>query len=154
MLRIRSEHAIGYLKGRFHSLKGLRVLIDSPDAHIIATYWVAACIGIHAFALRHETEERRQEDPDYDEFEPPHDPFIDEGLTDSDDDARGMHGVEPASTTARVPARLRRGRARREQLKRRLFRAKERAAERRRMSRYTDVMAEFSSSDSDDSESE
>ncbi|KIL57516.1 hypothetical protein M378DRAFT_33627, partial [Amanita muscaria Koide BX008] len=51
MLRIRSEHAIGFLKGRFHSLKGLRVYIKNEKTHKIATYWIAACIGIHAFAM-------------------------------------------------------------------------------------------------------
>ncbi|KAI0045772.1 hypothetical protein FA95DRAFT_1455900, partial [Auriscalpium vulgare] len=56
MVRIRSEHAIGYLKGRFHSLKGLRVSIRDSRSHKYATYWVAACIGVHAFAMQCEAE--------------------------------------------------------------------------------------------------
>jgi len=84
ILHIRSEHAIGFLKGRFQSLKGLRLHIKNGTSHIIATYWVAACIGIHSFALQHEAEERHLEEPDNDKFHAPHDPFIEEGLTDSD----------------------------------------------------------------------
>lgn len=38
MVHIRSEHAIGYLKGRFHSLKGIRVKIHDKATHRIATY--------------------------------------------------------------------------------------------------------------------
>ncbi|KIL54974.1 hypothetical protein M378DRAFT_39669, partial [Amanita muscaria Koide BX008] len=52
MVRIRSEHAIGFLKGRFHSLKNLRARICDKKSHILATYWVAACIGVHAFAMQ------------------------------------------------------------------------------------------------------
>ncbi|KAF8226700.1 hypothetical protein L208DRAFT_1080827, partial [Tricholoma matsutake] len=51
-LHIRSEHAIGFLKGRFHSLKNLRVNICDKDSHILVTYWVAACIGLHSFAMQ------------------------------------------------------------------------------------------------------
>lgn len=51
MLRIRSEHAIGFLKGRFHSLKHLRVNISDETSHKIATYWVSTCVGIHSFAM-------------------------------------------------------------------------------------------------------
>ncbi|KDR65953.1 hypothetical protein GALMADRAFT_81317, partial [Galerina marginata CBS 339.88] len=37
ILRIWSEHAIGYLKGRFQSLKGLHIQIKDETTHIIAT---------------------------------------------------------------------------------------------------------------------
>jgi hypothetical protein len=57
MLHIRSEHAIGFLKGRFQSLKGLCVYIKNEKAHKIASYWVVACIGIHSFAMLCEEEE-------------------------------------------------------------------------------------------------
>ncbi|KZT25916.1 hypothetical protein NEOLEDRAFT_1156052 [Neolentinus lepideus HHB14362 ss-1] len=67
-----SEHAIGYLKGRFHSLKGLHVSISDEASHKFATYWVVACIGLHAFALRSEQEERAY-------------PFNAEGLSSSSD---------------------------------------------------------------------
>ena len=68
ILRIRSEHAIGFLKGRFQSLKNLWLHIKDQISHIIGTYWVAACIGIHAFAIRHEAEEKHRTDQDFNEF--------------------------------------------------------------------------------------
>ncbi|KAF7366258.1 DDE Tnp4 domain-containing protein [Mycena sanguinolenta] len=43
-IRIRSEHAVGYLKGRFPSLKGLRLRIDNKDHQLFATLWVVACM--------------------------------------------------------------------------------------------------------------
>jgi hypothetical protein len=36
MLCIRSEHAIGFLKGRFQSLKNLRLHIKDQVSHVIA----------------------------------------------------------------------------------------------------------------------
>jgi hypothetical protein len=114
MLRIRSEHAIGFLKGRFHSLKGLRVRIVNEQSHKFTTYWVAACIGLHAFAMQCEDEDNSGSD---DETEP----FIAEGLSSSD--SRSGSNIAP-ETTARSN-RLHEARARREQLKRRLFRAKD-----------------------------
>ncbi|KJA12826.1 hypothetical protein HYPSUDRAFT_96761, partial [Hypholoma sublateritium FD-334 SS-4] len=51
MVRIRSEHTIGFLKGRFQSLKGLRINIKDEASHKFATYWVVACIGLHNFAM-------------------------------------------------------------------------------------------------------
>jgi hypothetical protein len=53
-LRIRSEHTIGYLKGRFQSLKELRVSIQGPEDIAFATAWVNACIILHAFCTDHE----------------------------------------------------------------------------------------------------
>ena len=53
-LRIGSEHAIGYLKGRFQSLKELRVLIKSEEDIAFATVWINTCIIIHAFCLDQE----------------------------------------------------------------------------------------------------
>ncbi|KAE9388171.1 hypothetical protein BT96DRAFT_836679, partial [Gymnopus androsaceus JB14] len=60
MVRIRSEHAIGFLKGRFQSLKDLRVNISDEKSHKFATYWGLACILVHNFAMTCEEEERRQ----------------------------------------------------------------------------------------------
>jgi hypothetical protein len=51
-----SEHAIGFLKGRFQSLKHLCVHILGERSHKFATYWVAACITIHTFAMQCEDE--------------------------------------------------------------------------------------------------
>jgi hypothetical protein len=117
-IQIRSKHAIEYLKGRFHTLKGLRVLINSSDAHIIATYWIAACVGIHSFALKHEILEHQEQDSSYDKNSPHHDSFIDKGLLDSEDDIQeGTTG----GGSSRVPARLQHRKAHREQIKAWLF---------------------------------
>ncbi|KAI5825490.1 hypothetical protein K523DRAFT_222903, partial [Schizophyllum commune Tattone D] len=57
-VRIRSEHAIGFLKGRFQSLKNLRVNIIDEATHKFALYWIVCCINVHAFAMECEAEER------------------------------------------------------------------------------------------------
>lgn len=80
-LRIRSEHAIGFLKGRFPSLRGLRLQINNANMHRIATYWIAVCIAVHMFAFRVEREERGEDDEDY------LDPFVEEGATTSSSSA-------------------------------------------------------------------
>lgn len=54
-VRIRSEHCVGFIKGRWQSLKGLRVRIDNPKQLTFATLWVTACINLHSFAMNHET---------------------------------------------------------------------------------------------------
>ena len=51
-MRIRSEHAVGYLKGRFQSLRGLRQQINSERDYILALAWVRTCLIIHSFAAR------------------------------------------------------------------------------------------------------
>ena len=112
-IRIRSEHAIGYLKGRFQSLKELRVQIMNQKSHKFATYWVACCIGLHAFAMACEAAD---EDNEYDGQD-----FIDDGLSSSSSDSE----VGVALMQQR-PGRLGEGKALCEALKRRLFRAKAR----------------------------
>jgi DDE superfamily endonuclease len=112
-IRIRSEHAIGYLKGRFQSLKELRVQIMNQKSHKFATYWVACCIGVHAFAMACEAAD---EDNDYDGQD-----FINDGLSSSSDSDAGV--VLPRQQR---PGRLGEGKALCEALKRRLFRAKAR----------------------------
>lgn len=91
MVRIRSEHAIGYLKGRFQSLKNLRIAINSAKAHKFATYWITSCITIHAWAMQREQEERERDGNDHESavFE---DPFIAEGLDSSDSEYDGNVG--------------------------------------------------------------
>jgi hypothetical protein len=116
ILRIRSEHGIGFLKGRCQSLKRLRLRIIDEKSHKFATYWIAACIGVHSFALQCEDEERRQNGDDWDVLD---DPFINEGLSSSSD---SDHGAIHRRTSTRLQA----GKEFREKLKRRLFRAKER----------------------------
>lgn len=46
-LRVRSEHTIGILKGRFCSLKELRLDICSDKAFVRATDWILACCVLH-----------------------------------------------------------------------------------------------------------
>ena len=53
-IRIRSEHCIGFLKGRWSSLRGLRLRIDNPSHIQFAVLWIIACIHLHAFAIGHE----------------------------------------------------------------------------------------------------
>jgi hypothetical protein len=116
ILRICSEHAIGFLKGQFHSLKHLRVNIKDEKSHKFSTYWVAACIGLHAFAMQDEAEEKSL-DQIFDEHA--RDPFINEGLSSSSD----SNWSNDDAPLARIPARqLHAARARREKLKQHLFR--------------------------------
>jgi hypothetical protein len=55
-IRIRSEHTIGALKGRFQCLKGLRLSLDTPKDIQRATLWVHGCFTLHAFAMDDELE--------------------------------------------------------------------------------------------------
>ncbi|RXW15588.1 hypothetical protein EST38_g10265 [Candolleomyces aberdarensis] len=52
-IRIRSEHCMGYLKGRFSSLRDLRLRIDKQKDLTFACLWIASCIHLHNFALHH-----------------------------------------------------------------------------------------------------
>jgi hypothetical protein len=54
-VRIKSEHAVGHLKGRFQSLKGLRQQIKNETDHLRAIEWIRACIVLHT--MIHEIEE-------------------------------------------------------------------------------------------------
>lgn len=45
-------------KGRFHSLKQLCVHIKDQQSHTFTTHWIAACIGIHTFAMMCEDDEQ------------------------------------------------------------------------------------------------
>jgi hypothetical protein len=46
-IRVRSEHCMGALKGRFQSLRGLRVNINSNNEHYEALRWVTVAIILH-----------------------------------------------------------------------------------------------------------
>ena len=119
MVRIRSEHAIGYLKGRFQSLKGLRIQIEDEDAHKFATYWVLACVAVHNFALECEAQERSDDSAD-------EDPFIQEGLSSSSSESSSdASSLRHANLRGRQRQRARdAARARREELKEALLQAK------------------------------
>ena len=107
MLRIRSEHAISFLKGRFQSLRDLRTLIQDEKTHKSAVYWVVACISVHSFATRCELG-RRVDDHDLAD-----DPFVTAGLSPTHDDNERTPPTGPNQGSAR----LARGREKREQLK-------------------------------------
>jgi hypothetical protein len=111
-VRIRSEHAIGFLKGRFHSLKNLRLKIRDKKSHILATFWVAACIAVHSFAMQCKEYERRLDRSDSGHSSP-EDPFVAEGLS-SPSDSDAARTSFPRRTNR--PTRLEAGKAHREKL--------------------------------------
>ncbi|KIK98765.1 hypothetical protein PAXRUDRAFT_133465, partial [Paxillus rubicundulus Ve08.2h10] len=80
-----------------------------------ATYWVAACISLHAFAVHCEHKGKKSDDQDQ------VDQFILEGLTSSEDN----HGAAEVGHTGGRSSRLQAARAQQEQLKCRLFQAKD-----------------------------
>ncbi|KAJ7128000.1 hypothetical protein C8R44DRAFT_779150 [Mycena epipterygia] len=143
MVRIRSEHAIGFLKGRFQSLKSLRVSIKNEKTHKYATYWVAACIGIHAYAMQCEDEERGTGSDDEAAMA---DPFILEGLSSSSDSSANE---APQNRGRGNQTRLQSGKAKRESLKQALFKAKERRARRRERRQREQLGISSESGDSD-----
>ena len=118
MVRIRSEHAIGFLKGRFSSLKHLRINIVDEASHAYATYWIAACICLHNFAMECE-EDSDNADTAW------QDPFIDEGLSSASGASdREVDNPNAGDTQyARTRRRLRKAKAKRETLKEQLFHA-------------------------------
>lgn len=89
---------------------------------MVATYWVAACIGLHAFAMQCESDERADTDSDNP------DPFIAEGISSSSDSDLNVELRPPRGRA--VAGRLQDAKRRREELKNILFRAKERNARR------------------------
>lgn len=122
MVRIRSEHAIGFLKGRFQSLKNLRVDIRNARTHQFATYWIAACVGVHAFAMQHEADERGGDDSDADQD------FIQNGLSSDEVSREVRRQRDPAHsrTSHQEGLRLQQGRSHREKLKQALLQARRR----------------------------
>lgn len=46
-VRVRSEHCMGALKGRFQCLRGLRVSINTPAEHLRALRWIKVAIILH-----------------------------------------------------------------------------------------------------------
>ncbi|ESK80867.1 hypothetical protein Moror_9164 [Moniliophthora roreri MCA 2997] len=53
-VRIQSEHCVGFIKGQFSSLHGLRLRIDNDQTKQFASYWVHTCIVLHSFCMLHE----------------------------------------------------------------------------------------------------
>jgi len=127
IVRIRSEHAIGFLKGRFQSLKGLRINIRNEEGHKFATYWIVSCIGLHSFAMKCEREERAAADRGSDS-----DSFIEQGLSSSSSSSIPTELVHHRQRRAPRTSSLAAAKARRQQLKDLLLQAKARRAEQRR----------------------
>ncbi len=50
-LRVRSEHCIGALKGRFQCLRGLRAKIHNPHEHALACRWITITIILHNLVI-------------------------------------------------------------------------------------------------------
>ena len=96
MVCIHSEHAIGFLKGRFQSLKNLRILIKSEHNHKFATYWIAACICLHNWAMKHEAEERARENDSDSSEEEALDPFVTHNLSSASE----SNAPQPLTGTA------------------------------------------------------
>ena len=55
---------MGYLKGRWSSLCGLRLRINNEEEHMFATLWIASYIHLHNFVIGQE----RKENPEVDLF--------------------------------------------------------------------------------------
>lgn len=90
---MKSEHAVGYLKGRFSSLKDLRQQIKNPTDHLRAVEWIRTCIVIHT--LIHDIERGLEHDSDWEEE------LIDEGnrpLPGQQEDESGNN--EPVGRTS------------------------------------------------------
>ena len=50
-IRIRSEHCMGALKGRWQSLHGLRIMINRKRDHVLACDWIRMCIMLHNIVI-------------------------------------------------------------------------------------------------------
>ena len=70
--RVRCEHCFGILKGKWQSLRGLRLLINDEEQYKFATNWIIACMILHNLAIDDWVEEEwlipqtdRAQDPFY-----------------------------------------------------------------------------------------
>lgn len=61
-IRVRVEHCIGILKGRFQSLKGLRIMLRRDKDIKRAVYWIRACCVIHNLVLQDQVDNEWLED--------------------------------------------------------------------------------------------
>ena len=50
-IRVHCEHCMGALKGRFQSLRGLRININSKSDHHFACRWITAAIILHNLVI-------------------------------------------------------------------------------------------------------
>ena len=61
-VRVRSEHAIGLLKGRFQSLRELRIQIGSHELHKFTILWIRCCVILHNLIIQFEDESMISDD--------------------------------------------------------------------------------------------
>nr|GAT45093.1 predicted protein [Mycena chlorophos] len=123
-VRVRSEHCIGFLKGRFQSLKGLRILIRSKTDHRYANQWIVACVAVHAYAMHHEAKLAKAAGKDSYE-EAWQDAFVAEGREEFAAEQRSQVSENRAlSTWAARRARIAAGRSKREELRDALLEAR------------------------------
>ncbi|KNE96111.1 hypothetical protein PSTG_10533 [Puccinia striiformis f. sp. tritici PST-78] len=66
-IRVRNEHCIGILKGRFQSLRGLRKDLSSAGSMEKITHWISACVVLHNFLLHDKTPDYYEGDGDDDD---------------------------------------------------------------------------------------
>nr|GAT50916.1 predicted protein [Mycena chlorophos] len=104
-VRIRSEHAVGFIKG-FQSLRGLRQQIKNRRDHLRALEWIRTCIIIHTLV---QDIERGDADADW-EAE-----MIQEVL-EEDSDSEDVDGIGHQSSARETP-----GQKKRRKLKQALF---------------------------------
>ena len=68
-IRVRVEHCIGILKGRFQSLRGLRTVIRREKDVERLVYWIRACFVLHNLVLQDPVEQEWLEDESDEEEE-------------------------------------------------------------------------------------
>ena len=73
-LRIRNEHCIGMLKGRFQSLKGLRLRLRHGHDGVRIVAWIQACAILHNLLLT-----SNKDDEDWVPLEEEHNDIFDNG---------------------------------------------------------------------------
>ncbi len=55
-IHIEKKHAIGYLEGRFQSLRRLQLNLTTKNDVVHLTGWINACIILHSFCMYQELE--------------------------------------------------------------------------------------------------
>jgi hypothetical protein len=88
---VKSEHTIGYIKGRFQSLRGLWQQIKNPRDHLLAIAWIKACLILHNLIIDIEGE--------IDESDPFYIQMLAEGTVVDVEDAGEAIGLDGADET-------------------------------------------------------
>ena len=114
---MRSEHCVGFLKGRWSSLRGLRLRIDQPEHIQFACIWIISCIVLHSFAIEHE----QGREVEVDDFFQDGIAILEQDRRANMEDSDEAHIRTEREREAAHDVELLRGRLRREQLKRDLF---------------------------------